>query len=469
MESATASQPADARLSPDQDEGADPCGLVGSIVDGRYLVERVVGRGGFGVVYRAHHLRFESPVALKVLLPRVATPGRLSPEFGRRFLLEGKLLFSLSGLHPSIVRVFETGMLSLAQGVPAPYLALEWLDGESLESLLERRSAAGLGPHSLAECLALLEGPAKALGLAHARRIAHRDVKPANLFVVGQGERRVTKLLDFGIAKAMSESTDTSELFADSGFVERALTPGYAAPEQWLARFGATGTWSDVFSLALVAVELLSGQRALSGSDSTQLMGACIDPTHRPTPRALGVAVSDDVEAVFARALAVDPRARFRDAGELWESLRSAAGRAPSQLPAARQAGAWRRSRLVAAGVLALGALGLGWTWLRPDAPAPLRTSLHVAQAPRALAPRPAAFSRLPAAASARTQPPVAASPEPVAAPRRRRSRPALAPSAGAPAAVRVAEPAQPIRAVEVETPRSLEDLLHDEQLTHRR
>jgi serine/threonine protein kinase len=469
METATASQPLPAS-DPASATGelADPCGLVGSIVDGRYLVERVVGRGGFGVVYRAHHLRFESPVALKVLLPRIAPPGRHSAEFGPRFLLEGKLLFTLSGLHPSIVSVFEMGMLTTAQGAPVPYMALEWLDGEPLDQLLERNQQAGLGPYSLPEALALLDGPVRALSLAHARRIAHRDVKPANLFVVGEGERRVVKLLDFGIAKAMGESTNTTELFADSGFVDRALTPGYAAPEQWLARFGATGTWSDVFSLALVCVELLSGKRAIDGNDSTQLMGACIDVSHRPTPRTLGVAVSDHVEAVFARALAVDPRARFRDAGEFWEQLCSAAGRgwsAPAHSIVVRSPR--RRRSVYAALAIALAGLGVGWALLRPTrqlAPvAPLaRSSEQVA--PAASAPTLRPEPTLAPAAPAPLLPALSAPPEPV---RTRRSSSRRRAASNATVQVDVPSPAPAPPAPE--KPRSLEELLHDEQLTHRR
>src|SRR5688572_7815466 len=117
----------------------DPFGIVGTIVDGRYRVERMAGQGGFGVVYRAHHLAFESTIALKVLkLPE------LWPMDTRRariagFQREGRMLFKLSRLHPSIVRAFETGTVTASDGSVAPYLALEWLEGVSLDQELKYR------------------------------------------------------------------------------------------------------------------------------------------------------------------------------------------------------------------------------------------------------------------------------------------------------------------------------------------
>ena len=110
----------------------DPFGIVGTVVDGRYRIQCVAGEGGFGIVYLALHLGFDSAIAIKVL----KLPVEWSPEKTRArvaaFQREGKLLFGLSSIHPSILRAFETGTIALKDGSVAPYLALEWLDGVSL-------------------------------------------------------------------------------------------------------------------------------------------------------------------------------------------------------------------------------------------------------------------------------------------------------------------------------------------------
>jgi hypothetical protein len=133
------------------------------------------------------------------------------------------------------------------------------------------------------------------------------------------------KILDFGISKWLDVSASTTGLFAETGAPRSSFTPLYGAPEQWLPRLGATGPWSDVHAWALVCSELLSGQPPLRGSEPAQCMAACLDGSFRPTPRALGVDVADDVEAVFLRALAVEPRQRFRNLAEFWTSFCRAA------------------------------------------------------------------------------------------------------------------------------------------------
>jgi serine/threonine protein kinase len=303
----------------------DPFKLVGAIVEGRYRIEAVTGRGGHGIVYRAFHLGFEAPIAIKILkLPEDpdAEPGRLDLASFRR---EGRALFELSRLHPSIVRAFETGVVALPDGRAAPYLALEWLEGFSLDRELKHRRTHGLAPLTPAEAFALLDAPARALALAHARGVAHRDVKPGNLFFARNAASPTLKILDFGVAKFFDDSLGFTVRLAETG-PATSFTPMYAAPEQWLRRLGATGPWTDVHAWALVFVELIVGQAPFLGDEAAQIMSACLDASVRPTPRALGRELSDELEAVLARALALDPRARFRDLGELWAALGHAVG-----------------------------------------------------------------------------------------------------------------------------------------------
>jgi serine/threonine protein kinase len=323
----------------------DPFGIVGRVVDGRYLVQRVVGSGGFGVVYRASHLRFAAPVAIKVLRPLRESPDAAGILL-ERVQAEGRLLFDLAPLHASFVRVFECGSLETAGRRSAPFLALEWLEGETLATHLRRQP----GPLGLEAVLALFHDVIEGLAVAHERRVAHRDVKPANVFLSRHRGRIVPRILDLGLAKVMSESSFVADPFADTSSFSgcSAFTPAYAAPEQWSRRLGATGTWTDVYALAFMLVELLGGRHPHRDSTPPELMAACLHEKRRPTPRALGVDVSVEVEAAFARALAVDPRRRFRDAGEFWRALSAAAGfvRVPgatlSAITQPREAGASR-------------------------------------------------------------------------------------------------------------------------------
>jgi serine/threonine protein kinase len=293
--------------------------LTGRVIDGRYLLERVVGSGGFAVVFRASHLRFQRPVAIKMLGIGSGATRDERRNIVASFLAEGKLLFELGGLHPSIVRVFETGTVECADGT-TPYLAMEWLDGLPLDREIERRREHRA--RTLDEVMALLDEAVRGLSAAHRKRIAHRDIKPANIFLSVKDERVSAKLLDFGVAKAFGESVTQADAYDDTGCARSSFTPAYAAPEQWLRRLGATGPWTDVHALALVLTELLCGRRAFDGNGA-ELMAQCLDVI-RPTPRALGVEVSDEVERVFAQALALKPRERFADADEFWSALRRA-------------------------------------------------------------------------------------------------------------------------------------------------
>jgi eukaryotic-like serine/threonine-protein kinase len=310
---------------------SDPFCIVGTIVDGRYRVERMAGQGGFGVVYRAYHLAFESAIALKVL----KLPEHWLPETKRAriasFQREGRMLFKLSTLHPAIVRAFETGTIAAGDGSLAPYLALEWLDGVSLDHELKYRRKHGLAPMSLPQVLSLLDAPATALGRAHDGGVVHRDIKPGNLFASTQGSESTVKVLDFGIAKVVHDSAEVSAQLSGGAGVTSSFTPMYAAPEQWLTRLGTTGAWTDVHGWALVCVELLTNKLPLTGREAAQFMAACLDPDHRPTPLAHGLELPSKVEAVFARALALDPSDRFPDARTFWSNLCEAASWSPEQ------------------------------------------------------------------------------------------------------------------------------------------
>ncbi len=168
----------------------------------------------------------------------------------------------------------DVGTFTSPDGQWMPYMVLEWLEGLALDQLLDREQRAGVPPWTLLEVHQLLGQVAAALDVAHGKGIAHRDIKPPNLFVLGATDRdpgAAVKVLDFGVAKMMSDNTQLKAALAKTGMGVTSFTPQYGAPEQFSRSYGATGPWTDVFALALVAVEMLTGKIALDGDDLVQL------------------------------------------------------------------------------------------------------------------------------------------------------------------------------------------------------
>jgi eukaryotic-like serine/threonine-protein kinase len=322
----------------------DVFGIVGSLQAAVFRVERVVAEGGFGVVYRAHHEGFKAAVALKCL----KIPGAFSAEqrqaFLQKFQEEGEVLFRLSALIPSVVRPLHVGTLETSKHPFVPFIALEWLDGESLDSVIERRRAAGKPPLDLARVVRMMGPVARGLECAHQfpgpdgtpLSILHRDLKPENLFLAKVHGQETLKILDFGIGKVRSAATQmVGRVSAEQGGIT-AFTPAYGAPEQWLPkRYGQTGPWTDIWGFALCAVEALTNRAPFEG-DAPAVMGACINEQERPTPLTLGVKVPDRAEAAFQRALAVDPLNRFQDIGAFWDELEAASGHSTPRITITR-------------------------------------------------------------------------------------------------------------------------------------
>lgn len=299
----------------------DPFQLVGTTIDGKYRVEEVVGVGGSSVVYRAVHEGFgDADVAVKCLRP----PENFSVEgkaaFVGTFRKEAKLLLRLSS-EPGIVRVLDLGVTTAPTSARVPFLVLEWLEGSTLADLLAERQRHGLGPFPEREALALLREIANAIVSAHllqharGRGIAHRDLKPSNVMQTESTRGPVWKVLDFGIAKAM-QAGDHATAASGTPVNVRVFSPLYGAPEQFHPVYGPTGPWTDVHALGLILVELVSGVRALEGADFSALFKSAA-AKERPTPRARGARVSDALEALCARAIALKPAERYADAGQL--------------------------------------------------------------------------------------------------------------------------------------------------------
>ncbi len=303
----------------------DRYGLVGTVVADKYEVERVVGEGGFGVVYRAQHRIWDQPVAIKCFTALSNAPEECREQLLDLFIQEGKLLSVLSSRSAAIVQARDIGTLTTPTGVWLPYMVLEWLEGHSLEALIKQDSKPLGVTRSASEVFQLLDGPARALALAHCHGVAHRDIKPENFFVVSGSltPGAVIKVLDFGIAKVMQSQAQTAMQATGSNVTS--FTPNYGAPEQFDRIHGATGPWTDVFGMALVYLDVMRGGEAtLAGDTFLQLAFASQNTERRPTPRNLGVEVSDAVEAVFERALAVKVVDRYPSMSAFWASLAEA-------------------------------------------------------------------------------------------------------------------------------------------------
>jgi serine/threonine protein kinase len=305
---------------------SDPFGLVGTTIAGRYAVEAVVGEGGFSVVYRARHTLWDRPVAIKAFRGFETTDLESRERLLRAFVQEGAILAELSERTTAIVQARDTATLVTPGGEWVLYLVLEWLEGDTLEGVLWQERRVGLEARTLEEAVALLEPVAHALSLAHCKGICHRDLKPGNLFVLGdpRGDEHTVKLLDFGVASFFTDARRTLGGRRRAASAACGFTPAYGAPEQFCDAYGVTGPWTDVFALALLLVELVVGREPLGNVPTEELARAATDPRTRPTPAALGVDVPAAVESVLERALAIYPAERWQTAGSFWNALHAA-------------------------------------------------------------------------------------------------------------------------------------------------
>jgi formylglycine-generating enzyme required for sulfatase activity len=306
----------------------DPLGLVRSTIAEKYRIEECVGLGGYAAVYRATHLTWQRPVAVKVFSIASQLPSTARDALVAQLVKEASLLAELSERDATICQARDVGTLTTRDGRFFPYMVLEWLDGQPLDAVLLDERRRDVPVRTIEDVIALLTPVAQALMLAHRRGIAHRDIKPANIFIMGnpRGDFSV-KLLDFGIAKVVRDVESSKDAFSQTQGNRGGYTPTYASPEQFSRTFGSTGPWTDVYALGLLVTELCSNEAPLEGDDLNQLAFASIDKSKRPTPRSRGALVSDAVEQVMLKALAVDPKERFQNVAEFWDMLGAALGR----------------------------------------------------------------------------------------------------------------------------------------------
>ena len=273
---------------------------------GRYEVESEVGRGAMGVVYLAHDPRVRRRLALKTYRLPEGLPPERQREFQERFLREAQTAGALD--HPAIVTIYDAGE-DPESGVP--FIAMEYVPGQNLHDLL----ATG-GRLPVADAWALAGTVAAGLHAAHAAGIIHRDIKPANI-LIRQSDGAV-KLADFGVARP-----PTSDLTSAG---QSLGSPAYMSPEQ--IRGGMIDGRSDLFSLAVVLYETLTGKRPFTGEDLPALGYAVVHSTPVPVTRQ-GEGIPAALDDFFNHALAKSPEDRFPD-GEGFQSALQEALRRPA-------------------------------------------------------------------------------------------------------------------------------------------
>jgi serine/threonine-protein kinase len=306
----------------------DPFGLIGQVLDGQFRVDKFVGEGGFSVVYRGHHVGLEEPIAIKCLKLPIALGSALVDSFVRRFRDESRLHYKLSQGNLSIARTLAHGTtMAPSTAALVPYMVLEWLEGRALASDLEVRRAYGDTGRPIADVIAILDAAAEGLAYAHANGVVHRDINPGNLFLAHTSQGTRLKVLDFGVAKVLSENALAFGPRVHTIGQIRIFSPQYAAPEQFDEKVGPIGAWTDVYSFALIALEMLRDKPAIEGEHLGDFASRALDPLVRPSPRRLGLAVPDLTEQVFAGAVALKPEERPQDVGQFWGSLKNAVQR----------------------------------------------------------------------------------------------------------------------------------------------
>jgi len=310
------------RLVEGQDESrrlADLFGLEGSILERKYRVDRVVGQGGFGVVYAGLHLVLERPIAIKVLRPMPRASSEQWADESASFLQEAKTIARLR--HAAVVDVVDAGVTWVdAASRAVPWMVLEWLDGETLARHLEgRRGRGGRAPR---EALALMRPVIEAMIHAHDAGVIHGDLKPSNVMVLPSGDTPI-KVIDFGAAEVRGDDPAAGTTATERW--PRAFSAVCAAPEQLSG--ARTGPWTDVYALALMLTYVLT-DRSPYPDDAIARSALAFDEARRPTASKAGVDAGA-WEEVLARALSVYPARRPPDARALLEELERTLERAP--------------------------------------------------------------------------------------------------------------------------------------------
>jgi len=273
---------------------------LGLLVDGRYRIERVLGEGGMGTVYRVRHATLERCFALKAMRRDLAS----EPEVAQRFIQEAKAAAAVS--HPGVVRIIDFGALPTGE----PYFVMDLLEGDSLSQVIRDQ-----GPLSPPRILSITRQIAEALGAAHQVGVVHRDLKPDNVVLEHRDQVRV---LDFGLAKVAggSQLTRKGVVFG---------TPHYMSPEQAVG--DPVDHRSDIYALGVLAFQMLTGRVPFEADTYMGVMRQhmFVAPP-RPNDLVPSGDVPEDLESVVMRCLLKDPAERFQRMEQVVAALEAPGG-----------------------------------------------------------------------------------------------------------------------------------------------
>jgi serine/threonine-protein kinase len=300
--------PRDATPLEDAPHDEDPA--IGLVLAESYEIIRVIGEGGMGRVYEARHKRLHKKhYAVKMLHHELAR----QPEVVTRFQREAEAASALD--HPNVVGVFDVNVTSDGR----PYIVAELLEGTELGDYLE-----AAGRISASDAAEIVMSVCRALGAAHARGIVHRDMKPENVFIVGEPPIRVVKVLDFGISKVDGQGGAT---LTKTGMVMG--TPGYIAPEQ--ARGDKVDFHADIYAVGAMLYRAVTGKKPFDDLDPMAAITAVL-VDEPPRPRSIEASIPPAFEMVIQKAMAIDPRERYASMAEFEAALSQFVTESPEQI-----------------------------------------------------------------------------------------------------------------------------------------
>ncbi len=274
-------------------------GLDGAVIDDRYRIDKMLSKGGMGMVYKATHTVLDKPLAFKVMLQPQDEEAR------KRFLLEAKLAVQVR--HRNIVDVVDFGVLSTNQ----PFLVMEFLVGQTLAELIEQ------GPIPPARMCFLAAQVACGLAEVHKKGIVHRDLKPANIFVIKQSGVDVVKVVDFGIATQTANTPGSARLTAPGMVLG---TAEYMAPEQ--AQGLPVDERLDQYALGCIMWEMLTGRVPFDGGHPTATMLKHLtDRVKPPSEVAPNSRIPPELDQIVLRTMSKEPAGRYSSMAELEEAL----------------------------------------------------------------------------------------------------------------------------------------------------
>ncbi|MEK9536052.1 MAG: Stk1 family PASTA domain-containing Ser/Thr kinase [Aquiluna sp.] len=275
------------------------------LIAGRYRIGQLVGRGGMAEVYEGYDTRLGRTVAIKLLKSDLANDANFEAKFRQEAQASARMA------HPSIVRIYDAGEEETTDAngnlVKTPFIIMELVKGRLLRDIIHE------GKVDVSRAVKFVSGILSALEVSHRSGVVHRDIKPANVMV---GENDSVKVMDFGIARAVSDNSATQA--ATAGIVG---TAQYFSPEQ--ARGDAVDARTDLYSTGVILYELLAGRPPFKGESAVSVAYQHVSE-EAPLPSSHNSQVSEELDAVVARAMAKDRDERYQNAEEFREHLQAA-------------------------------------------------------------------------------------------------------------------------------------------------